>query len=409
VRRLATAIAAVALLAGAAAEAQPRPAGLRPAPDTTEGGLWAASEKAELEAKRSGDLNKDPALNAYVQGLACKLAAEYCGELRVYIMDRPFMNASMAPNGYMEVWSGTLLRVQTEDQLAYVIGHEIGHFADNHSIEAWQATKNRLAGGMLLQAGVALVGVGAAVNAGTASGAQSAMDIAGAVSDLVYLGTIASVFGFSRENEEEADRLGYERASKAGYAANDAPLLWRNLRAETAASEFRKVRNREAGLSIFNTHPVSAERVKALDTLAAGSARATGAEDRRKYRAVIRPHLLPWFKAELRRRDYGQVLLLAERLAQDGEDLGVLNHVRGEAYRQRRKDGDAAKAMAAYAAAVAQADAPADSWRALGDLQSKAGDRAAARTSYQTYLIRAPEAQDRWLIEASLKTLESSQ
>lgn len=407
-KRLATAATALVLLAGTAAAGAPRPAGLRPAADTVEGGLWTASEKAELEAKRSGDLNKDPALNAYVQGLACKLAGEYCGELRVYIMDRPFMNAGMAPNGYMEVWSGTLLRAQTEGQLAYVIGHEIGHFAENHSVEAWQATKNRIAGGMLLQAGVALVGAGVAANAGTVGGAQSAMDIAGAVSDLVYLGTIASVFGFSRENEEEADRLGYDRAVAAGYAPKDAPLLWRNLRAETAASEFRRVRNREAGLSIFNTHPVSAERIKALEAMSAGSQVASTAAERKAYRAVIRPHLSPWLRAELRRRDYGQVLLLLDRLATDGEDLGVLNHHRGEAYRQRRKDGDAARAQAAYAAAVTQPDAPAESWRALGDLQLKAGDRASARTSYQTYLARAPEAQDRWLVEASLKTLESN-
>ena len=44
-------------------------------------------------------------------------------------------------NGYVEVWSGLLLRAQTEDKLAFVLGHEISHFARGHSIQQWRAQK----------------------------------------------------------------------------------------------------------------------------------------------------------------------------------------------------------------------------------------------------------------------------
>ena len=47
----------------------------------------------------------------------------------------PYFNASMAPNGMMQVWSGLLLRVDNEAQLAAVLGHEIGHYLARHSVE----------------------------------------------------------------------------------------------------------------------------------------------------------------------------------------------------------------------------------------------------------------------------------
>ena len=54
----------------------------------------------------------------------------------------------------------------------------------------------------------------------------------------------------------------------------------------------------------------------------------------------IRPFLSAWLADDLRRRDYGQTLLVIERLSSLGEDLGVLNFYRGETLRQRRSDGD---------------------------------------------------------------------
>jgi hypothetical protein len=128
----------------------------------------------------------------------------------------------------------------------------------------------------------------------------------------------------------------------------------------------------------------------------------------RAYRAHIRPHLPAWLKDDLRRRDYGQSLQLIERLEGAGEDLGVLEFYRGEALRQRRHDGDPPLSLAAYKAAVGHPDAPSAAWRELGDAAKKAGDTAAARQAFQDYLTHAPEAQDRWLVEASLKSMPSA-
>jgi predicted Zn-dependent protease len=257
---------------------------------------------------------------------------------------------------------------------------------------------------MGVQIGLSLVGAAAAGNASSVDGARAVLDAADVVSNVVYLATIASLFGFSREQETEADRRGLELAAEAGYAADTGSRMWRALQAETKASQFRKVRNSDARINIFGSHPVTAERIKLMDSLAAGRP-ATDPSDRRAYRAMIRPHLAGWIRDDLRRKDFGQTLHLLGRLSAQGEDLGQLGFYTGEAYRLRREAGDTERARAAYEAAVTHPDAPAAAWRELGEARRKAGDAAGARTAFATYLQRAPSAEDKWLVEATLAKL----
>jgi len=370
----------IALSAVSPAFAQ-RMVGQRPDITTDEGGLWAQSDTAEVDARSKADLNKDPDLTPYVRSVACKVAAEYCSDIRVYVMDRPFFNAAMAPNGYMEVWSGLMLRARSESELAFVLGHEVSHFAYGHSLLAWRTMKSRSNVGMVLM----LAG-------------------GGIVGSLLYLGVISTVFAFSREQETEADRLGFERAVKAGYDPAAAAALWRSLREETAASDFPKTRTSDTRGSIFNTHPITPDRIAALDALAAGRT-APSEGERVRYRAQIRKFLPAWLTDDLRRRDYGQTLHLIDRLAADGADLGVLEFYKGEAYRRRRLDGDQDKALEAYISASARPDAPVAVWRELGDMLGKVNRTAEARIAWETYLAKAVDAEDRWLVEASLKKL----
>ncbi len=391
-------------LAASPALSDPRPVGLGPSLATDEAGLWEESSKAERAAQQSADFNNDPELTAYVGGVTCKVATPYCDDIRVYVMDRPVLNAQMAPNGYSEVWTGLMLRSTSEAELAFVLGHEAVHFIENHSIEAWRAQKTRANVMLAISAGVAIAGVAAMANAPTIDVAQSIQDLTNAVIDGVYLAYVASFFAFSRANEAEADRLAFDRLVAAGYNPQAASVMWRNQIAEAAASDFPRVRVRGARASIFNTHPIDAERAATLEALAAKTGK-TGELGRERYRAAIRPHLAGWLKADLGRRDYGQTLHIIDRLAATGDDIGVLEFFRGETYRRRRKDGDQDKALAAYLAASTAPDAPVAVWRELGDMQVKTGATADARFSYEKYLAMVPDAQDRWIVEASLKKL----
>jgi predicted Zn-dependent protease len=222
---------------------------------------------------------------------------------------------------------------------------------------------------------------------------------AGYAGDLIYLGTLASVFGYSREKETEADMIGFDHAAAAGYDVGAGAAIWTSLIAETRASDNPDVRRRETRGSIFATHPVSTERVQALQARA--TTHGPGGETfRERYRAAIRPHLDPWLRAELRRRDFGQTMHILDRLSAHGEDLGVVEYYRGEVNRIRRGNGDRDRARTHYLAAIAQPDAPAAAWRELGEIAARDGNNAEAAQLFATYLERAPDAEDRALVEA---------
>lgn len=366
-----------------------------------EAGIWAEMDRAEARVRTSGRLVSDTTLNQYLRDVACRVAAEVCPQLRFYVMDIPISNALMAPNGYSEVWTGILLRIENEAQLAFVLGHEVTHYTEDHSINRWRAMRTRMNIALVASAGVAVAGIDAAMDYPQA--AQDILEATGHVIDAIHLATIASIFGFSRENEEEADALGFDLAAGAGYDPSAAAAMWSNSLAEQQASDSRDVRRQEARASLFSTHPLTTQRVQSLRDRVQG--RQGGETHRDRYRAAIRPFLDSWLRAELRRRDFGQTLHLLDRLGAHGDDLGVIEFYRGEVHRLRRGDGDRARAKAHYANAIGHGDAPAAAWRELGDLELRDGANQAAADHFRTYLERAPDAEDRALVEARLAQL----
>lgn len=391
-------------LASASAQQAVRVAGLKPDMASPEAGLWTLSDKAEIEARQSAELNRDPALNAYVRGVACKVSATYCNEMRIYVMDRPFFNASMAPNGYMEVWSGMLLRAGSEAELAFVLGHEIGHFAHSHSWQSFQDTKARANGAMALSFLISAAGVVAMANAGTADAVQNISNATQGLVNAVYLGAVAGIFSFNRDNEGHADTFGFHAATQANYDPSAPAAIWRRLIKETAASDFENTRKSETRMSIFNSHPLASDRLQALDALSQG--RPKGLTEEQHYRAAIRPHLSAWLRDDLRRRDFGQTLFVIDQLMTSGEDMGVLNYYRGEAVRLRRNAGYQAAAEDAYRAAIAYPDAPAAAFRELADLAEKKREKEQMADLLIAYLQRDPAAKDAAFIRMRIEQVK---
>jgi hypothetical protein len=193
-------VAALALAACAASEPLPdlRP-GERPALHTDEAGLWMATDRVEERLRSSGARLRDPALEGYLHGIACKLSPDHCHSVRIYVIEQPHFNASIMPNGAMQVWTGMLLRVDSEDQLALVIGHELAHFERRHTLQQWRAVRSRAA---------------LAEVAGTLGGTPGSL--------LASSALLMSTMAYSREQEREADALGIARLPEAGYDAKEA-------------------------------------------------------------------------------------------------------------------------------------------------------------------------------------------
>ena len=157
------AIAAMALLCAACATPVPdedvRP-GERPSLETDEAGLWMTMDRIEEKIRTSGRLVRDPELNAYAKAVLCKLAPEHCPDIRLYVVQAPAFNASMAPNGTMNIWTGMLLRADNEAQLAFILGHELGHYLRRHSLRAWRDARAKSDAFVFFQLAMAAAGYG---------------------------------------------------------------------------------------------------------------------------------------------------------------------------------------------------------------------------------------------------------
>lgn len=385
--RLPWVIGGLVLLVGCASNAPLRDnaPGTRPVGGSDEDELWYAMERAEQELQRSPLLVRDPALNAYVRDVACKTAATHCKDLRVYVMDVPEFNASMAPNGTMLVWTGALLRMRNEAELAFVLGHETGHFTAQHSLRQWRRIKDTTAFLSIFQ--VLAFGGGAAN-----------------IAMLGGLAGYATLFKFSRDMEREADQIGVAALMRDHYDPYAGVALWSRMLAEEKARPYQK------RMVLFSTHPPSEERLADIRAAAEAAGVREGDLGRDRFRAATRPFLERWLVNDLAQRRYASSILLIEGLLNDdpGSDRALLTFHLGEVYRRRASSGDKTKAATYYAQAVALPDAPIAAWREHGYAMRDVGQTAAARKALERYLSLAPNAEDHAMVQHALQQLGES-
>jgi predicted Zn-dependent protease len=358
--------------------------GYQPAAETDEGGLWMIGNRAEAEFRTSPLLIKDAALNSYARNIVCKLSGPYCSSIRIYILDVPFMNAAMAPNGALEIWSGLLLRAQNEAQISFVLGHEISHYLLQHTVSRYRRIRDRSGALAVFQVVTAGAGVG----------------LVGSLAGLAVAGSVAS---YSRDEEREADLHGFELATAAGYDPSQAIALWREEFAEERA---RPEKDKSTGIFLAS-HPPTEERLTSITSMtAAAQGRKSdwivGAET---YRSAIQAYRARWLDANLSLAKFNQSLVVVQSLISAEPQSGELQYFLGEVYRRRNDDGDAAKALAAYSAAIAAGGAPKAVYRGLGLTSMKAGDKAAAKDAFQKYLAAEPNADDQAMIQYYISEL----
>jgi len=345
----------------------------RPNSASDEGGLWALMDREEARLRRSPFSLRDPELRAYVQQIACRLAGSHCPDIRIHLVRTPYFNATMSPNGMMQVWSGLLLRADNEAQLAAVIGHEIGHYVARHGVERLRDAKTRSAFGQFL-------------------------GLFGLAGMLGQVGVVAGAFAYSREHEREADRIGALLMKSAGYDAAEAPKVWANLLLESQA------RSSGSGDSVlFATHPTQEERRAALASLA--EVHKGGATHEAPWLERVQPHLREWLADEVKRGQHEESIAFLTRAAERPAARAEYLHARGEVYRLRGKDGDADAAAADFKAAAALGGEPPETHRGLGMIYRARKAFPDAIASFKRYLEAAPQAPDASMIESYLEEM----
>jgi predicted Zn-dependent protease len=335
-------------------------------------------DREEQKLARSPLLIKNDQAERYVKEVACKVGGAHCRDMRVYIVRNARFNATMAPNGTMQVWSGLLLRTENEAQLAAVLGHEMGHFVARDTLTRLRSMRQVGDVAAFLGLGVALAGVPA--------GAEAVSTIA-----------ILSLLSYSREQETAADQFGLAAMYGSGYAGAEAARLWSGLAAEDEA----RPDGRRSVVPFLASHPPSRDREDALRRAAAerGAEGHVGQQTHRAALSSIMPMLLA---DEVRLRQPERSLALFSRLltAQPGDPL--LLTASGEVHRLRNAGGDEDRALAAFEQATARPGAPATAWRGIGLIERRRGNGPAAEAAFRRYLAAVPEPSDAAMIRSYL-------
>ena len=182
---------------------------------------------------------EDPKLTAYLNDFCQRLGrVSHRSQLtyRFKIVDVSVVNAFAVPGGYVYFSRGILALLNSEAELAGVMGHEIGHIAARHSAKQYSRAQ-------LAQLGLGFGGI--FVDSPIISG-------------LAKFGAGMLFLRFSRDHERQADDLGVEYASKAGYDATQLANFFETLERMNPGSD-------RSGLpGWFSTHPSPENRVQAV-------------------------------------------------------------------------------------------------------------------------------------------------
>ena len=233
--------------------------------DTDEEGIWMVVEDQERYIRTSPRRLGDTELQGYLDDLVCEVAGENCSDIRVYVLQLPGFNAFMMPNGAMFIQSGMLLRAESDSELASVIGHEIAHFTEAHSIKnirRWRKTANTFA---VIGAVVSAAGTVAVNSAGSYESASRNLDLSNTAVGMLQAAQVFATFqlvAYSRNDEKQADVLGLSMMHAAGFDPAASGRLWKNYLSEHDAAE------KEGGFSILATHPSPRSRFEELNILA---------------------------------------------------------------------------------------------------------------------------------------------
>jgi len=181
---------------------------------------------------------QEPSLNRKIQEIGQKIAS-VCDRKELtyhyYIIEDKTVNAFSLPGGFVYIFRGPLDKLKTDDEIAFVLGHETGHIVARHAIKRLQAA---MASNLLLIA-------------------STQVESSGNLPQGVYLALASLMSGYSQEDEFLADKLGITYARRAGFDPKAAIEVLELLEKENEKSPAHQI-------SYFRTHPYPIPRIRAI-------------------------------------------------------------------------------------------------------------------------------------------------
>jgi predicted Zn-dependent protease len=214
-------------------------------------------EAAMRQLRASGAYMDDPEVNDYLNELGHRLIAastDVKTDFEFFAVNDPGINAFAMPGGFVGVNSGLILLTQSESELAAVLAHEISHVTQHHIARSIAAQKDSML--------MSLAGLALAILAARGGGASSG-DAASAAIAAAQALNLQHEINFTRDQEREADRIGFQRLKAAGFDVTAMATFMERLQRATTFSEY--------GVPAYlQDHPVTYERIAEAKARAAG-------------------------------------------------------------------------------------------------------------------------------------------
>jgi predicted Zn-dependent protease len=223
-----------------------------------------AGQEADAEVRAEYGVYDNPALQAYVNEVGQKLAAQsHRSNLRwtFTVVDSPDINAFALPGGYVYITRGLMAYLNSEAELAGVLGHEIGHVTARHASQ--RATRAQTAGIGVLAASV----LGAVLESryGVGGLGEMAQQGAGAIAQ-------TNILSYGRDQELQSDQLGAEYLHRIG---RDPNAMFTVLNVLKQNEVFTADQQRAAGKQVnrmptyLSSHPSNEQRLQEITRIAA--------------------------------------------------------------------------------------------------------------------------------------------
>lgn len=350
--------------------------------------LWKRSEEGQEILNKSGFIYKNDELTQYVNNILHKLVGDFERannvELKAYILKDPLFNAFCWPNGVIYLHTGIIANAENEAQLATILGHEASHFLCRDSLKQHRSQINKSA--FLTVFDMTLGSLTYALG-GTSTSYGSSADLLRLLGDYVVIG---SVFGYSRDIEREADKNAFEFMKKAGYNPLEGKKFFENMYKATK-EEKDKVPY------FYHSHPRTKERIKTYASLIKNLSKETdgeitGIENSEIYNKITKNVLLDNAELDMKRKNG---LKSAKRQIEKYNRLYPDN---ARAYCLLGKllilEDNKEEAKKALSRSVELNQDYAESYRDLGLLYYKNGEKEIAASNFKKYLQLKPKSKD---------------
>jgi predicted Zn-dependent protease len=273
--------------------------------------LLAECDALDRQLENRALVYRDAGLEKYLAGLAAGMLPD--GPLehvawKFHILRDPMVNAMALPNGSIYVDSGLLARAESDEEVAGVLAHEITHVTNRHTYLFNRSLRKKTVAAEVIRVATWI----------PAGGAASVVAVAAAMSQTAILATI---YGYSRKIEEEADRLGVERINRAGR--NPAQLV--------RLFEILDEKLEPEPVPLFHDHPTIKDRIAYLTKLVDTTPHAAAADA--GYVQRLRAVILQNVQLDLDSRRFRSALAGAERLGAAFPDEAAIVSQVAECYR----------------------------------------------------------------------------